>query len=150
MLELQQEHLLATRLRMCGHFLYYQTGEKTGQRRILVTLLIREDLTQKALQEMLEISSGALSEILQKMEEAALIERKKSCHDKRQVLLALTTKGRERALAVKAHYICMLERMFECLNENEMAELGTILGKLVDHLDTLKADSLFETVVVDT
>ncbi len=141
---MQQEHALASRLRACGHFLYYQTGGKAGQRRILVTLLKREGLTQKELQDVLEISSGALSEILQKMEEASLVERKKCCDDKRQVELALTPAGEDMALRVKAHYVRTLERMFECLNGQEKTRLGEILEKLVAHLDTLKADPLFE------
>ena len=86
--DMHQEHVLATRLRACGHFLYYQTGGKAGQRRILVTLLRRGGLTQKELQDELELSSGALSEILQKMEDVALVERTKSCDDKRQIELA--------------------------------------------------------------
>lgn len=141
---MQLEHALATRLRACGHFLYYQTGGKAGQRRILVTLLKQEDLTQKELQDVLEISSGALSEILQKMEEASLVERKKSCDDKRQVKLALTSKGKCLALQVKEHYARTLERMFECLSEQEKNQLGGILEKLVEHLEYLKTEPLFE------
>ena len=141
---MQLEHTLATRLRACGHFLYYQTGGKAGQRRILVTLLKQEGLTQKELQDVLEISSGALSEILQKMEEASLVERKKSCDDKRQVKLALTPEGKVLALQVKEHYIRTLKRMFECLSEQEKEQLGGILEKLVVHLDYLKTDPLFE------
>lgn len=140
MTDLHQEHVLAARLRACGHFLYYQTGGKAGQRRILVTLLKHESLTQKELQDALEISSGALSEILGKMEEAELIARKKSRDDKRQVKLALTGAGRERALEVKAHYASTLERMFECLDGAERAQLDALLEKLVAHLDTLKID----------
>ena len=142
---MQQEHVLASRLRACGHFLYYQTGGKAGQRRILVTLLNQEGLTQKELQDVLEISSGALSEILQKMEEASLVERTKSCGDKRQVALALTPAGKGMALQMKAHYARTLERMFECLSGQEKTQLGGILEKLVEHLDSLKADPLFET-----
>ncbi len=143
-MELKQEHALALRLRACGHFLYYQTGGKAGQRRILVTLLNQEGLTQKELQDVLEISSGALSEILQKMEEASLVERKKSCDDKRQVKLALTPAGKDMALQMKAHYARTLERMFECLSGQEKTQLGGILEKLVEHLDFLKTDPLFE------
>ena len=118
-MELQQEYALASRMRTCGHFLYYQTGGKAGQRRILVTLLKQEGITQKELQDVLEISSGALSEILQKMEDASLIERKKSSDDKRQVKLSLTPAGKDMALQVKAHYFRTLERMFKCLGEQE-------------------------------
>lgn len=142
-MEMQQEHTLATHLRACSHFLYYQTGGKAGQRRILVTLLRRPDLTQKELQDILEISSGSLSEILQKMEDAALVERKKSRDDKRQVKLALTPEGKALALRVKEHYLRTLERMFECLSPQEKRSLGEILAKLVGHMDFLKTDPLF-------
>lgn len=150
MLEMQQEHTLAYRLRACGHFLYYQTGGKAGQRRILVTLLKLETPTQKELQDILEISSGALSEILQKMEDASLVERTKCCDDKRQVRLMLTPAGKDMALQVKAHYFRTLERMFECLNQQEKTQLSGILEKLVGHLDFLKTDPLFETGADDT
>lgn len=146
-METQQEHVLASNLRACGRFLYYQTGGKAGQRRILVILLERESLTQKELQDVLDISSGALSEILQKMEEAALVERQRRCDDKRQVELTLTPAGKGMALQVKAHYDCTLARMFECLGGEEKRDLGEILAKLVGHLDVLKTDPLFETGV---
>jgi len=142
-LTFQQEQLLASQLRACGHFLYYQTGGKAGQRRILLYLLRHENPTQRELQELLEISSGALSEILQKMEDAGLVERKKSCGDKRQVDLALTIAGRERALEAKEHYTLTLESMFTCFGDEEAERLSASLAKLVAHLEVLKADPQF-------
>ena len=139
MLEFHQEHLLANQLRACGHFLYYQTGGKSGQQRILVRLLKTQNLTQKTLQGVLDISSGALSEILQKMEDAALIERKKCKDDKRQVALALTPSGKAMALEVEAHYLRTLEQMFSCLDDREKTQLSETLGKLAKHLETIKA-----------
>ncbi len=150
MLELQKEHILAARLRACGHFLYYQTGGKSGQRRILVILLKQKDITQKELQDILEISSGSLSEILQKMEDSSLVERKKSSNDKRQVKLTLTPAGKDRALQVKEHYFRTLDRMFECLDVDEKEQLDGILEKLVGHLDSLKTDPLFESGADDS
>lgn len=142
--ESTQEHLLAARLRACGHFLYYQTGGKAGQRRILVTLLKRGELTQKELQDALEISSGALSEILQKIEEAGWIERRKSRSDKRQVKLALTDAGTSMAISVREHYFKTLSRMFECLNAEERNKLEALLEKLVEHLDFIRNDVMFQ------
>ena len=144
-----QEHTLATRLRACGHFLYYQTGGKAGQRRILVTLLRCGELTQKELQDVLEVSSGALSEILQKIEDAGWIERRKSRSDKRQVKLALTDAGRSLALEVKEHYSKTLFRMFECLNDGERTQLEELLEKLVEHLDSIKNDAMFQASADD-
>ena len=77
-----QEHTLAIRLKICGRFLHYQIGGKAGQQRILMRLCNNGQTTQKELQDVLEISSGAMSEILQKMEDSGLILRAKNAEDK--------------------------------------------------------------------
>jgi len=139
----QQEHTLAIRLKACGRFLYYQVGGKAGQQRILMRLDSHGKTTQKELQDVLEISSGALSEILQKMEDSDLILRTKSAEDKRQVDLVLTAKGRETARSVEAHYHRTLERMFECLTLEQKEQLEETLGILTAHLDEIKSDPAF-------
>ncbi len=138
-----QEHTLAVRLKTCGRFLYYQIGGKAGQQRILMRLNNRGPTTQKELQDVLEISSGALSEILQKMEDGGLILRAKSTEDKRQVDLSLTPKGRVKAQADEAHYHRTLDRMFECLTKEQKDQLEETLGVLTAHLDELKSDPDF-------
>ena len=138
-----QEHTLAIRLKTCGRFLYYQIGGKAGQQRILMRLNSRGPTTQKELQDVLEISSGALSEILQKMEDGGLILRTKSAEDKRQVNLVLTQIGREKAQSVETHYHRTLDRMFECLSAEQKDQLEETLGILTTHLEELKSDPDF-------
>ena len=138
-----QEHTLAIQLKICGRFLYYQIGGKAGQQRILMRLNNRGPTTQKELQDVLEISSGALSEILQKMEDGGLIQRAKSAEDKRQVNLSLTQAGREKAQSVETHYHRTLDRMFECLTQEQKNQLEETLGVLMAHLDELKSDPDF-------
>ena len=142
-MEHRQEHILAIRLKACGRFLFYQVGGKAGQQRILMTLLALGHMTQKELQDRLEISSGSMSEILQKMEDANLIARTKSADDKRQVDLALSEHGKTVAEQVKAQYHQSLTRIFECLSGEQKDQLESILGLLTAHLDELKADPLF-------
>lgn len=139
----QQEHTLAIQLKACGRFLYYQVGGKAGQQRILMRLDSHGKSTQKELQDVLEISSGALSEILQKMEDSALILRTKSAEDKRQVDLVLTPEGREKARSVEEHYHRTLETMFECLSAERKDQLEETLGILTAHLDEIKSDPAF-------
>ena len=138
-----QEHTLAIRLKTCGRFLYYQIGGKAGQQRILMRLSSRGPTTQKELQDVLEISSGALSEILQKMQDGGLILRTKSTEDKRQVNLELTKEGRETAQLVETHYHRTLDRMFECLSAEQKDQLEETLGILTTHLEELKSDPDF-------
>lgn len=139
----QQEHILAIRLKTCGRFLYYQVGGKAGQQRILMRLNTHGRTTQKELQDVLEISSGALSEILQKMEDSGLILRTKSAEDKRQVDLSLTQEGREKAISVEEHYHRTLTRMFECLSAEQKTRLEETLGILTAHLEEIKSDPAF-------
>ena len=138
-----QEHTLAIRLKTCGRFLYYQVGGKAGQQRILMRLNSHGQTSQKELQDVLEISSGALSEILQKMEDSGLILRTKSAEDKRQVNLSLSQAGREKAQSVETHYHRTLDRMFECLTQEQKNQLEETLGVLMAHLDELKSDPDF-------
>lgn len=138
------DHMLASNMRACGHFLYYQTGGKTGQRRILLTLLEHGSITQRELQDILEIRSGSLSEILAKIEEDRYIKREKSDEDKRQVRLVLTESGRNRAFQMEEDYKRLIEKMFECLSEEEKKQLLIILEKLVKNWDYLKTDKMFE------
>ncbi|MDD4312539.1 MAG: MarR family transcriptional regulator [Eubacteriales bacterium] len=138
-----QEHTLAIRLKTCGRFLYYQIGGKAGQQRILMRLNNHGPTTQKELQDVLEISSGALSEILQKMEDSGLILRTKSAEDKRQVDLLLTKAGREKAQSVEAHYHRTLDRTFECLTQEQKNQLEETLGILTAHLEEIKSDPAF-------
>lgn len=139
----RQEHILAIRLKTCGRFLFYQVGGKTGQQRILMTLHTLGHMTQKELQDRLEVSSGALSEILQKMEDSNLIERAKSADDKRQVDLTLSPHGNTVALEVKQNYHRSLTRIFECFDDVQRDQLEELLGVLTQHLDELKTDPLF-------
>ena len=139
----RQEHILAIRLKAIGRFLFYQVGGKAGQQRILMTLHNLEHMTQKELQDRLEISSGAMSEILQKMEDANLIERSKSADDKRQVDLILSEHGKTVAMQVKERYHQSLSRIFECFDDTQRDQLEELLDVLTQHLDELKTDPLF-------
>ena len=58
------EEKLQGQLRACGHILHYNMGQKVGQARILTVLLERGIITQRELQDILEVRSGSLSEIL--------------------------------------------------------------------------------------
>ena len=146
----EQEHTLAIRLKTCGRFLYYQVGGKAGQQRILMRLKNHGKTTQKELQDVLEISSGAMSEILQKMEDSGLILRAKSTEDKRQVDLSLTPHGRESAFLVEEHYHQTLDRMFECLSAEQKDQLEETLGTLTAHLDEIKSDPAFAQSLENT
>ena len=87
-------------------------------------------LTQKELQEILQIQPGSISEILAKMEEKSLIRRQKSDGDRRRSVIELTATGRGEAE--------LQERQddgsptFGALSEQEQKTLKSILWKLLE------------------
>ena len=95
----------------------------------------KELIAAKELQDRLEISSGSMSEILQKMEDANLIVRTKSADDKRQVDLALSEHGQTVAEQVKTQYHQSLMRIFECLSASDRRKLSGLLDALTDELE---------------
>lgn len=125
-----EEDNLYSLMRACGHHLYVRSGRSAGQGRILAILLERSSMTQKELQDILQIQPGSISEILMKMEEKGLIRRKKDSEDRRRSVLELTEYGREEAL--------LQERQengsptFGALSEEEQEELKKMLWKLLE------------------
>lgn len=120
-------------LRMCGHFLYFRMGGKIGRKRILVVLEEHNELLQKDLQDILQVQSGSLSEIIIKMENDGLIEKAKSTKDNRHIVLKLTDKGLREAIAAKKERDRQVEELMSCLTENQKEELYELLSITLKH-----------------
>lgn len=85
-------------------------------------------MTQKELQEILQIQPGSMSELLAKLEEKGLILRRKDDEDKRRSILTLTEAGQTAAKEQQGEE----KPLFGALDETEQEELKNLLGKLLD------------------
>ena len=102
-----------------------------GQQRVLSLLAENGPMSQKSVQEMLEIQAGSLSETCAKLVDKNLIEKRRDEKDKRNVILTLTKKGKvflEEISEVKD------QAAFQALNETERAQLRELLIKVNEHL----------------
>lgn len=116
-------------IRSCADHLYRRGGQKNGQRGILHILSHEEEITQRQLQDMLDIQPGSMSEILSKMEDKGLIERLKDDEDKRRMLVKLTRQGEEH---VKEYRLGQRRQdPFSALQEEEKEQLKMLLLKLL-------------------
>lgn len=120
-------------LRACGHFLHYRTGGRAGRRRILTTLSEHQELLQRELQDILEVQSGSLSEIVIKMEEDGLIQKVRSEKDGRHFVLKLTQKGMMEAERSKRDYEDRTEKMMSCFSDTQLEELHGLLDIMLTH-----------------
>lgn len=129
--EIELKRELLHRIRVCGHHLCFRSGEKSGPKRILMTLFKQGNMTQRELQGILEIKSASLSEILAKIESEGFIQRVKSDVDKRQISLILTEEGRAEAQGIEAENDRTAEELLGDLSLEEEQQLFYLLDKLV-------------------
>jgi DNA-binding MarR family transcriptional regulator len=126
-------HQIIKQLRQCGHFLHFRMGGKAGRRRILSTLLTHPELLQRDLQDILEVQSGSLSEMITKMEADGLVEKVKSQKDGRQLVLTLTPEGTAQAKRSQEEYDKRVEKMMSCFSVEEQQKLHELLETMVAH-----------------
>lgn len=95
MMNLEQKDDLFSLLRACGHYLHHRSGHGDTQMEILRLLNRSGEIQQQDIQDMLRIRPGSVSEVVSKLENKGLVERKKNEEDQRRIVIAITEAGRQ-------------------------------------------------------
>lgn len=119
---------LTSKMIKCGQLLMHKTGKKRGQERILEIVYKHDCISQKELQNILQVEAGSLSEILIKLEKNGFIERYKDEKDKRKQVISLTQKGKDKIEHRKSND----EDMFDMLSLQESQQLNEMLDKIME------------------
>lgn len=88
-------------------------------------------LSPNQLQTMVLISSGALTNRINKLEEASLVTRTPDQEDRRGVIVTLTEKGLGVIEDAVSHHLAAEAELAEVLNREEQAQLAQLLKKLL-------------------
>lgn len=128
------ERRILRNLGFFGHFLHVHAGGRSGKRHMLSKLYLSGgQLSQRELQDYAGISAASLSELLSKLEAEGLVTRTRSDEDRRQMEIALTPEGRERAIALKEEVEAFEAACASCLTEDEQGELLGYLDRMAEH-----------------
>jgi MarR family transcriptional regulator, organic hydroperoxide resistance regulator len=100
---------------------------------VMLVLWERDDVAVKEIGERLFLDSGTLTPLLKRLEAADLIKRTRSTEDERQVLIALTAKGR--ALQEKARTVPQSILAASACSVSELSALKNDLVALRDQLN---------------
>jgi DNA-binding MarR family transcriptional regulator len=100
---------------------------------VMLVLWERDDVAVKEIGDRLRLDSGTLTPLLKRLEAADLIKRTRSTEDERQVLIALTTKGR--ALQDKARGVPQSILAASACSVSELSALKNDLVALRDRLN---------------
>lgn len=119
----------------CGHGHGGGHGRRRGQARVLSMVAMQEGINQKDLAFLLGIRPQTIGEMLRKLEERELIERRKSEEDARATQVFLTDEGRARAAEIAERRALAAADMFAVLTDEEKEQLDALLDKLGAELD---------------
>lgn len=114
--------------------LFAEHGLQPGEFDVLATLRrsgAPYALTPTALYEAAMLSSGGMTNRIDRLEAAALIERKKHPSDRRGVLVALTPKGRDLIEELVLLHVANEQAMLASLSVQEQRQLDQLLAKLL-------------------
>jgi len=75
-------------------------------------------------------TGGNITFIVDNLERAGLVERRRNSDDRRYVTVHLTDKGRERIAAVLPHHVAEIVKTFSVLSASEQVELGRLMKRL--------------------
>ena len=100
--------------------------------RILIELERNDGLTQCTLAEILNIRPQSLSELVFKLEQEGLVERRTNESNKRAIQVFLSDKGRARLDFIKQERRRFAEEFLAPLSDSELEQLDSLLTKLID------------------
>lgn len=107
----------------------------------LVLVILAEDpaATAAVMCRMLSHDAGAMTRILNKLEEMALVRRVREDHDRRSVRLELTREGIALHAEVRRVQMAVLNRMLRGFTKSEARTLETLLKRIVDNANGTEA-----------
>ena len=91
-------------------------------------------MSPSELTELLLRSSGGMTQILDRLESAGLVERSSDPADRRKVLVGLTAKGLRTAEKANATYAAERDRVLGVLSEGEVRRIDAAVRRLLDVL----------------
>ena len=133
-MEQTEQPLTIMRLqRCCGRYLNHHWGDGRGsQFRALRILNEQGQLTQRQLQDLMEIQQGSLSEIVKKLEDQGFIAREREPSDRRQLLIRATEEGRNQSRLRQEKRRRESQELMKALDSAEQERLLELLTKLLD------------------
>ena len=130
---MDQTEQALTILRCCGRSLHHHWGDGRGsQFRALRILNEQGQLTQRQLQDLMEIQQGSLSEIVKKLEDQGFIAREREPSDRRQLLIRATEEGRNQSRLRQEKRRRESQELMKALDSAEQERLLELLTKLLD------------------
>jgi DNA-binding MarR family transcriptional regulator len=110
-------------------------GLHRAQVNVLCRLFAQDGMTQSEIAEQLSVQGATITNMLQRMEEAGLVTRRRDPDDNRLVRVYLTEMGRKQERAITEQAMRVEQAVFEGLNASERALLRRMMRRMLSNID---------------
>jgi DNA-binding MarR family transcriptional regulator len=107
-----------------------------SQATVLCKLFIEDGMTQSEIAQQLSVQGATVTDMLQRMEEAGLVARRRDANDNRLVRVYLTDSGREKERFITAQFLKLQDAVFEGFAEHERAFLRELLQRALQNINS--------------
>lgn len=138
------------------------TNNMSSIRRLMVTCMVRMDgeeqlpasqgellfivshegpISSTELAKTMQLTPGAITQLVESLERAGLVERKPSPADRRVTLINISDAGRERMSILMERKVSIFQEVYKDLSIEEIRIMNGVQKKMIEHLKKLAADS---------
>ena len=109
-----------------------------SQAMVLCKLFAQDGMTQSEIAQQLAVQGATVTDMLQRMEDAGLVSRRRDLEDNRLVRVYLTEAGRDKERFIMEQFLKLEGAVFAGFSESERALLRQLINRALDYMD-LKA-----------
>ena len=105
-----------------------------SQAMVLCKLFVQDGLTQSEIAQQLSVQGATVTDMLQRMEEADLVSRRRDPDDNRLVRVYLTDAGHEKERFIMEQFLKLESAVFAGFDESERVLLRQLLNRAMDNM----------------
>jgi MarR family transcriptional regulator, organic hydroperoxide resistance regulator len=105
-----------------------------AQAALLCLLFVQDGMTQSEIADQLSVQGATVTNMLQRMEEACLVTRRRDVEDNRLVRVYLTDTGREKERSIIEQFIKLQNAIFEGITDSKQADLRRMLNQMLQNM----------------
>ncbi len=105
-----------------------------AQAGLLCRLFVHDGMTQSEIGEQLAVQGATITNIVQRMEEAGLVTRRRDLDDNRLVRVYLTDAGRQQERAITEQFLKLEGAVFEGMSDSDRLALRRLLNQMLHNM----------------
>ena len=105
-----------------------------SQAMVLCKLFVQDGMTQSEIAQQLSVQGATTTDMLQRMEEAGLVSRRRDLDDNRLVRVYLTETGREKERFIMEQFLKLESAVFAGFEESERTALRQLLQRSLNNM----------------